>query len=159
MDIARSKVFFMCGPAGSGKSTVAKKFEVAGMVKLSFDEVSFKRGISTHPLSESVREEIKKELDLKLVELIEHNVDVVLDYSFWSRKMRREYIDLLEKYKIIPLILYVKCPKALAIERLMNRSGSHESDIQLSPETAHQYYGNFEVPTDDEGEIIVVEGF
>jgi dephospho-CoA kinase len=28
----------MCGPAGSGKSTVARQFERQGMIRLSFDQ-------------------------------------------------------------------------------------------------------------------------
>jgi len=32
-----SRVIFMCGPAGSEKSTYAKRFETEGMVRLSFD--------------------------------------------------------------------------------------------------------------------------
>ena len=31
------RVIFMCGPAGSGKSTVARQLEQQGMTRLSFD--------------------------------------------------------------------------------------------------------------------------
>ena len=33
-------------------------------------------------------------LDEKLISLIMQNIDIVLDYSFWSREMRNEYISL-----------------------------------------------------------------
>jgi hypothetical protein len=153
-----SKVIFMCGPAGSGKSTLAKEFERAGMTILSFDEESFKRGLVTHPLPDEVRKDIKTFLDEELVSLIEQDKDVVLDYSFWSRAMRKEYISLLRGYGIEPMIYYLKTPKEVALERIRGRSGEDPRSIMLTEETASRYYDCFEPPTADEGEIIVVEG-
>jgi gluconate kinase len=40
------RVIFMCGPAGSGKSTVARQYEHQGMVRLSFDQEAWSRGIT-----------------------------------------------------------------------------------------------------------------
>ena len=82
----------MCSPAGAGKSTLAKKIESTGMTILSYDEESFKRGLNEHPLPQEVLEDIKTYLDEKLISLIMQNIDIVLDYSFWSREMRNEYI-------------------------------------------------------------------
>jgi shikimate kinase len=33
-----ARVIFMCGPAGSGKSTAARQYERQGMTRLSFDQ-------------------------------------------------------------------------------------------------------------------------
>jgi len=106
-----SRVYLMCGPAGSGKSTFARKLEAGGAVRLSFDEESFKRGIFKHPLPDEIREAVKQELDARLLELIKSGQDVVLDYSFWSKEMRKEYTDLLKSNGIHPIIYYVECPK------------------------------------------------
>lgn len=86
-NLSKSKVILMCGPAGTGKSTLAKKFESTGMTILSYDEESFKRGLNEHPLPQEVLEDIKTYLDEKLISLIMQNIDIVLDYSFWSREM------------------------------------------------------------------------
>ena len=110
-NLSKSKVILMCGPAGAGKSTLAKKFESTGMTILSYDEESFKRGLKEHPLPQEVLEDIKTYLDEKLISLIMQNIDIVLDYSFWSREMRNEYISLLKKYDIEPKIYYIKTPK------------------------------------------------
>lgn len=106
-NLSKSKVILMCGPAGAGKSTLAKKFESTGMTILSYDEESFKRGFNEHPLPQEVLEDIKTYLDEKLISLIMQNIDIVLDYSFWSREMRNEYISLLKKYDIEPKIYYI----------------------------------------------------
>lgn len=156
--VSTSKVILMCGPAGAGKSTFAQGLERAGMTILSYDEESFGRGITVHPLTEEVRKDIKTFLDEKLISLLEQNRDVVLDYSFWSREMRKEYTSLLKGFGIEPVIYYLKTPKAVVLERIRNRRGTHPGDIMLTEETASRYYDCFEPPTADEGEIIVVNG-
>lgn len=157
--LSTSKVILMCGPAGSGKSTFAKQFESAGMTILSYDKESFKRGFKVHPLPKEVVKDIKRYLDGKLIALIEQNADIVLDYSFWSREMRMEYISLLKEYDIEPKIYYIKTPKEVIMERIRKRNGNHENDIILTEETASQYYDHFQPPTVNEGDVIVVEGY
>lgn len=68
----------MCGPAGSGKSTVARQLEAQGMVRLSFDQEAWRRGIKTMPLPADVHQEIEQELRARLVELVAAGTDVVL---------------------------------------------------------------------------------
>ena len=149
----------MCSPAGAGKSTLAKKIESTGMTILSYDEESFKRGFNEHPLPQEVLEDIKTYLDEKLISLIMQNIDIVLDYSFWSREMRNEYILLLKKYDIELKIYYIKTPKEVCMERIRKRNGNHQNDIILTEQTVSTYYDHFQPPTDEEGEVIVVEGY
>lgn len=158
-NISSSRVYFMCGPAGAGKSTLAKNFESAGMTILSFDEESYKRGYKAHPLPIEIWREIKNFLDDKLIILIKQNIDIVLDYSFWSREMRNEYIVLLKKYNIEPKIYYIQTPKEIVLERIRKRNGSHQNDIILTEETAGLYYDNFQPPTLEEGDVIVINGY
>ena len=122
--LSTSNVILMCGPAGSGKSTFAKKFESKGMTILSYDMESFKRGLNMHPLPKEIEKDIKTYLDKKLIELLEQNRDIVLDYSFWSKEMRMEYISLLKKYNITPKIYYITTPKEVVMERIRKRNGN-----------------------------------
>ena len=154
-----SKIIFMCGPAGSGKSTVAKRLECAGMVRLSFDEESFARGITVHPLPAETHAEIEQALRQRLLLLIRQDKDVVLDYSFWSRAMRDQYKAMLAPLGIAAEIYYVTTPKAVALQRIRARTGRDPNAMRLSAETAARYYDNFEVPTADEGRITVIRGF
>lgn len=148
----------MCGPAGSGKSAYARKLEKEGMIILSYDEESFKRGITRHPLPEKVAEEIKHELDEKLISLLQQGRNVVLDYSFWSALMRKEYIELLKEYGIVPEIYYIKVSKEVAMDRIRRRRGSHKNEIRLSEEMASFYFDHFQPPSSDEGIVIVFSG-
>jgi adenylate kinase family enzyme len=77
-----SRVIFMCGPAGSGKSTYAQRLERSGMVRLSFDVEMWRRASSTVPLPPDVRSEIENDLRARLLELVAAGTDVVLNFSF-----------------------------------------------------------------------------
>ncbi len=153
-----SKIIFMCGPAGSGKSTVAKRLERAGMARLSFDEESFARGITEHPLSTEIHAEIEQDLMRHLLRLIQQERDVVLDYAFWSRAMREQYKAILTPLGLEAEIYYVMTPKAIALQRIRARTGSDPNEMQLSEETAARYYDSFEPPTADEGQITIISG-
>lgn len=148
----------MCGSAGSGKTTIARKFEANGFIRLSFDDESFKRGINVHPLPPQLHREIKEFLDIELIHNIKLENDVVLDYSFWSKTMRKEYIDLLATYNIEPIIFYVHVSKETIVDRIQMRSGNHQDSILLPLQIALEYYDNFQVPSENEGIIIVVNG-
>jgi predicted kinase len=62
----------------------------------------WRRGISTVPLPQDVRDEIEAGLRARLLELVAEGTDVVLDFSFWSRRMRDDYRRLLEPTGVVP---------------------------------------------------------
>lgn len=129
------------------------------MTVLSYDAESFNRGITSHPLTDEILHEIRTDLDKTFIALLSDKKDVVLDYSFWSKDMRARYILCLKIFDIDPTIYYVKTPKHICMERIHNRKGNHANDILLTPETASQYYDQFQPPTADEGHIIEVKGY
>ncbi|SDR91161.1 GNAT family N-acetyltransferase [Microlunatus soli] len=152
-----SRVVFTCGPAGSGKSTHAHALERDGFVRLSFDDEAWRRGIDSHPLEPAVRDEIEAELRGRLMHLIEDDVDVVLDFSFWSRAMRDDYRRLIEPTGITPETIYLRTPRAVALERVRRRANDHSDAIRLTDELAASYYDHFEPPTADEGPLMIID--
>jgi predicted kinase len=147
----------MCGPAGSGKSTVARRLEEDGMVRLSFDQEAWSRGIRSMPLAPDVHEEIENELRHKLLRLVAAGSDVVLDFSFWSRRAREEYRELLRPLGVEPQTIYLATPREVALERIRARALAHGDDFGLSEELAAEYFDHFEAPTSDEGPLTVVQ--
>ena len=151
-----SRVVFMCGPAGSGKSTAARELEASGMTRLSFDEEAWRRGIREQPLADGVRREIETALRHRLVELVSAGIDVVLDYSFWSRRMRRDYRELLRPLGVEPETIYLATPRDVVLARVAARDGAAANEVELSPEVAARYFDAFEAPTADEGPLVVL---
>src|ERR1700689_2129270 len=141
------RVIFMCGPAGSGKSTIARQYEEQGMTRLSFDQEAWSRGITTMPLPEDVHRDIEGVLRARLLGLVRTGSDVVLDFSFWSRRMRDEYRELLRPFGVVPETVYLATDRATVLRRVAARAGGDGDDFQLGTELAAAYFDHFEVPT------------
>lgn len=148
----------MCGPAGSGKSTVARRFEAQGMTRLSFDQEAWDRGFRAMPLPDGARSEIDAELRRRLVELVGQDRDVVLDFSFWSRAMRDDWRRLLAPLGVIPETVYLATDRRTCLERVRARALGHGDDFMLDPEVAAAYFDHFEVPSPEEGPLRVIPG-
>src|SRR6478735_1983970 len=138
----------MCGPSGSGKSTYARRLEGDGMVRLSFDVEMWRRGITTVPLPADVRDEIEAGLRTRLLELVAAGRDVVLDFSFWSRRMRDDYRRLLAPTGVVPETVYLATDRETVLQRIRTRRGSHSDDYVLPEELAARYFDHFEPPTE-----------
>jgi predicted kinase len=146
----------MCGPAGSGKSTVARQYEQQGMTRLSFDQEAWSRGITTMPLPPDAHREIEGALRERLLDLVRAGADVVLDFSFWSRAMRDEYRELLRPFGVVPETVYLATDRATVLRRVGERAAMGGDDFKLSEELAAFYFDHFEVPTAAEGPLTVV---
>jgi predicted kinase len=126
------------------------------MARLSFDTEMWRRGITTVPLPPEKRAEIEGELRARLLELVAEGVDVVLDFSFWSRQMRDEWRQLLTPLGVVPETIYLAVDRATVLRRVRERRGSHSDDYMIPEDVAAQYFDHFEVPTPDEGPLTVV---
>lgn len=150
------RVIFMCGPAGSGKSTVARQYEQQGMARLSFDQEAWSRGTTTMPLPPDVHRDIEDVLRARLVDLVRAGSDVVLDFSFWSRHMRDEYREIVRPFGVVPETVYLATDRATVLQRICDRAARGGDDFKISTELAAFYFDHFEVPTAAEGPLTVM---
>lgn len=150
------RVIFMCGPAGSGKSTVAQRYERRGMTRLSFDQEAWSRGITTMPLPPDVHRDIEGLLRAHLVELVRAGADVVVDFSFWSRAMREGYRELLRPLGVVPETVYLATDRATALQRIAARTAGEGDEFAISAELAAFYFDHFEPPTAEEGPLTII---
>jgi predicted kinase len=150
------RVIFMCGPAGSGKSTVARRYEQQGMTRLSFDQEAWSRGVTTMPLPPDVHRDIEGVLRARLVELAGAGADVVVDFSFWSRAMREEYRGLLRPLGVVPETVYLATDRATVLQRIAARAARDGDDFAISADLAAFYFDHFEPPTAEEGPLTVI---
>jgi len=113
------------------------------------------------PLPEDVRAAVEAELLGRLRSCVESGISVVLDFSFWSRKMRDDYRRVVRGLGVEPETIYLATPRDVILRRIRERSGSGSDDFILSEELAAEYFDAFEVPTAEEGplEIVTAESF
>jgi hypothetical protein len=81
---------------------------------------------------------------------------VVLDFSFWSRRMRDDYRELLSPLGVVPETVYLATDRDTVLARIASRAADHGDDFQLSTELAAGYFDHFEVPTPAEGPLTVI---
>jgi predicted kinase len=126
------------------------------MVRLSFDVEMWRRGISTVPLPPEVRYEIEAGLRARLLELVAAGADVVLDFSFWSQRMRDDYRELLGPSGVVPETIYLATDRETVLSRMRARRGTDADDYVLTDELVAEYFDHFEPPTADEGPLEVI---
>ncbi|QFG67916.1 AAA family ATPase [Ornithinimicrobium pratense] len=150
------RVVLMCGPAGSGKSTVARRLEAAGgMTRLSYDQEAWNRGLRAMPLPHDADNELDAHLRQHLIRLLDQGRDVVLDFSFWSRAMRDDWRRLVARYGITAETIYMATDKETCMDRIRARVLTHGDDFPLEPDVAAHYFNHFQPPTEEEGPLTV----
>ncbi|WP_258727015.1 GNAT family N-acetyltransferase [Cellulomonas sp. NS3] len=151
-----ARVALACGPAGSGKSTLAGRLERAGFVRLSFDEEAWRRGHRDHPLPAHVAAAVHDVLRARLVAHVRAGRDVVVDTSFWSRASRDSYRALVAPVGVVPVTYHLATPREEVLRRLAARTGAGPDDVVVPAELARAHVDGFEVPTPDEGPLVVL---
>jgi predicted kinase len=126
------------------------------MTRLSFDQEAWSRGITTMPLPPDIHRDIERALRERLLDLVRAGTDVVLDFSFWSRRTRDEYRELLKPFGVIPETVYLATDRATVLSRISARAARDSDDFKLSPELAACYFDHFEVPTAAEGPLTTI---
>lgn len=156
-EAARPRVVMMCGPAGSGKSSYARRLEADGMVRLSFDVETWARGYTVdNPAPRPVLRQIEAELQQRLLGLVTGGEDVVLDFSFATRAIRDAYRELLAPVGVVPETVFMATDRDTVLQRVRDRRDEHADDLHLDDDLVLRYFDAFEMPTPDEGPLTVV---
>ena len=150
----------MCGISGSGKTTYAKAKEKEGYIRLSIDESMWETygqmGVDyDKELYGQYSAIIENRLKEKLIGLIVEGKNIVIDFSFRSRKSRDLYRRLIESEGGWHTLIYMKTPKQLLKERLEIRNSHISANAPYkSQDFLDKYFYAFESP-DGENEIII----
>ena len=163
--VERGEVCMMCGVAGSGKTTVAKLLESRGFVRLSIDEWIWanvgRYGIdydaSSYP---RLQAEAEKQLLTELVQWMNRLQAVVIDFSFWQRRRRDSYRQLIEQAGRPHLLLYLPASRPQLRARLEKRKERFDANaaFPIEDDLLDQYLEGFEVPS-GEGELVLETGW
>ncbi|MEJ7839643.1 MAG: ATP-binding protein [Thermomicrobiales bacterium] len=158
-----SRVVMMCGLSGSGKTTYAESLVAAGMARLSIDEYIHARygifGVDYDATQWLVyQQEADAAVRAELVSLMDQEIDVVVDLSFWNRAGRDEYKCLIEAHGAEWDLVYIKVDPSILPERLAVRARRSDANaFPVPPEMLAAFIAGFEAP-DGEGERIIEHG-
>jgi hypothetical protein len=72
-------------------------------------------------------------------ELVAEGTDVVLHFSFWSRRMRDDYRRLFEPTGVVPETFYLATDRETVLNRDRARRGSQADDFVLTEELSHPF--------------------
>ena len=155
-----TKVFLICGKICCGKTTYAQKLcKEKNAVLLSVDEITLALfGQHCGDKHDEYVERTEKYLLNKSLELIENNINVVLDWSFWTKAERKA---VKEFYKSRNIECELHC---IDISDKTWKSRLHmRNNAVLANETSAYYVDDnlaaksasiFEVPSEDEFDVI-----
>ncbi|MFF2122289.1 AAA family ATPase [Kitasatospora sp. NPDC058184] len=155
-------VVLMCGLPGAGKTTYAMGLVRRGYARLSIDEVVWERlgrcdaGLVL-PRAEfdRLKDGIRREQLVELVELMRAGRDVVVDYTFRSRTARDNYKALVESHGCRWELVHLKADRATLERRLAlrnERAGANSAFV--TAELFDHYFDSFEEPR-GEGELVL----
>ncbi|WP_229928831.1 AAA family ATPase [Kitasatospora xanthocidica] len=158
-------VVLMCGLPGAGKTTYALGLVRRGYVRLSIDEAVWRRlggrdagVVLSEAAFDRLKDEVRAEQRLELVELMRSGRNVVVDYSFWSRAARDDYKALVESHGCRWELVHLKADRATLERRLAVRNGREGANaVTVGEELFGRYLAQFEEPR-GEGERVLPQG-
>jgi len=147
----------MCGLAGSGKSTYARRLQARGWTRFSIDSEAWQMGfVDAAAVPAEVALEIRARQRDAIARALDAGEDVVVDYSFWSRAQREDYRALGRSHGATVEVVYLETPEAVVRRRLAARCGAHADDFVVDAELLDRYVAGFEAPGPDEHDVTVI---
>ena len=153
------EVVAMCGVAGSGKTTHARRLETEGYVRLSIDEevwAHFGRHGIDYPAEEYARLSglAEEAVRHQLMELLAAGRDVVLDLSFWSRAERERYQRLVEDAGGRWRLVFLDVPVEELRRRLRARPVDANGAFPITDDLLAAYLAGFERPDGEGADVL-----
>lgn len=142
-------VTLLCGPAGAGKTTIARELEAEGAVVLSFDRAAWAMGVRDGRPSRAQMEAADAALSERLAEAVADGRDVVVDASMSVRWVRDQWRERAEAAGVTWALVVVTAPLSVLAARVAAREAGEES-VQLDPKALEAYVAGFEWPAADE---------
>jgi predicted kinase len=163
-DLAQTEpriVFMMCGLAGSGKTTFAKRLEALGCQRFSIDEEIWRHdgrfGIDFPEAAYAdLQAAAETRLRLRLEDQLMHGTKAVIDFAFWNGAARTRYRELIEARDHRCCILYLQVEEAILRDRLRERSARRDANaaFPITDDLLAKYVQGFEFPSEQEAWIV-----
>jgi predicted kinase len=147
----------MCGVAGSGKSTYARRLEDTGWLRFTVDGAAWELGLTdARSVSDAIALDVRRRQREQIAEALDAGRDVVVDYSFWSRRQRDDYRALGRAHGAEVEVVHLDTAPDVVRRRLAQRRGAHADDFTVDAELLEHYLSVFRAPGPDEDDVTVV---
>lgn len=154
-----SKIYFVCGFIGSGKTTYSKQLaEAHGAFRFSIDEwmiplygEHMEREVFDRRLA--TLEELFKSSAMQLFAL---GVPVIFDFGFWRKTERSTFIGWASRLGVESEMHYLDVPFEVCKHRATARNSELQGkSYEMTPEMLDLFWSCFETPTPDENVVWV----
>lgn len=155
-----AKVYLICGKICCGKTTYAQKLCAENdAVLLSVDEITLALfGQHCGDKHDEYVERTEKYLLNKSLELIQKDINVVLDWGFWTKAERMAVKEIYESRGIEYEFHYIDVSDEIWKYRLNKRNNAvlaeETSAYYVDDNLAAKFASIFEVPSEDEIDVI-----
>ena len=155
-----AKVYLICGKICCGKTTCAQKLcKEKNAVLLSVDEITLALfGQHCGDKHDEYVERTKKYLLNKSLELINKDINVVLDWGFWTKAERKAVKEFYESRGIEYELHYIDVSEETWQYRLNKRNNAvlaeETSAYYVDDNLAAKFNSIFEVPNEDEIDVV-----
>ncbi len=153
------KVTLLCGPAGAGKTTYARKLEQRGAVRLSMDEAVWDDGWRQDEPPQERLDELYAGLRQTFDRALAGGSDVVVDLSLADRSVRDEWRRLAGAAGVSAELLVFTAPFEVLWQRVKRRNDEeHANAVRLTESRLRLYVDGFDWPAADEGAQVISTG-
>lgn len=147
------------GYLGAGKTTLARRIEAeTGAVRFSADEWYMRlyvSGLTTPHLDADAWNRLLSVLDELWPALLRRDVDVVLDFGFWSRAERDDARRMAEAAGATVRLYQVVCDDNVAQARCLARNDHPDGSFRIDPAAFEELKSKFEPLGEDEPREVV----
>ena len=153
-----AKIYLICGRICSGKTYYSKELAAeTNAIILSCDELS--RIIDSHvsvdsDKYDSIAKELKNYLLLRAADIVNHGVDVILDWGFWSERERTAVTFFLNEHGFEFEWHYIDVSEENLRKNIEKRNSSlTKSDYFVDEGLLEKCLSRFEVPSKESVDV------
>lgn len=150
------RVTILCGPAGAGKTTLARRLEADGALRLSMDLAVWEDGWRGQWPPHERMLELDAVLQYRLADTVRAGRDVVVDMSASVREVRDVWRDLAVRCGAEHRLIVVTADRRTLVRRVAAREGQEGPDVvHLEEVRLLAYIEGFGWPGPDEPHTLV----